>query len=81
MHLGKQLLPWVIALFLVAVVVWACARLESGGGSGLTDTPVRILVVVLALAVSAGTLRQVYLVGESGSRAIWTGNFSDNPIR
>jgi uncharacterized membrane protein YhdT len=78
-HLGKQLLPWAIALFIVALIVWIIARLETRGTSALTGLPSRIVVIVLALVVAGGTVRQVYLIGESGSRAVWTGNFSQNP--
>jgi uncharacterized membrane protein len=78
-HLGKQLLPWALALFVVALVVWSLARLEARRTSSLPGLPARVVVGVLALVICAGTVRQVYLIGESGSRAVWTGNFSENP--
>jgi hypothetical protein len=78
-HLGKQLLPWAIALFVMSVAVWVLSRMEANGHSLATGLPARLVVIVLALVVSAGTVRQVYLIGESGSRAVWTGNFAANP--
>jgi uncharacterized membrane protein len=76
-HLGKQLLPWAIGLFVVATLVWAFGRLESTGRRQLTGVAGRVVIAVVALAVTAGTVQQVYRIGESGSRAVWTGNFSE----
>jgi uncharacterized membrane protein len=79
-HLGKQLLPYAIGLFVVALLVWVFARLETAGRAPFTGTVGRVVIGVLALAITAGTVQQVYRIGESGSRAVWTGNFSENAI-
>ena len=78
-HLGKQLLPWAVGLFAVAVLVWWFARMEAAGRAPLTGTAGRVVIGIVALAITAGTVQQVYRIGESGSRAVWTGNFSENP--
>lgn len=36
----------------------------------------RIAVLLLGVVVAAGSCVQVYRIGESGSKAVWTGNFS-----
>jgi hypothetical protein len=74
-HLGKQLLPYAIGLFVVALLVWVFARLEATGRA-FTGTAGRVVIGVLALAIAVGTIQQVIRIGESGSRAVWTGNFS-----
>ena len=39
----------------------------------------RIVAVVLALVVSAGSVVDVYLIGDSGAKSAWTGGFSMTP--
>lgn len=77
-HLGKDLLPWAIALFVVALAHWAWYRFFTGEGRfahTLTSRPARIAVtVLLALAVAAvviGSVVWVVVIGESGARAAW----------
>ena len=83
--LGRQLLPWMVALFVVAVLVWVWDRASRAGadrsrtGSGVHGPVARIVVAVLAIAVSVGAVQQVVRAGEAGSRAVWAGNFSAQP--
>ena len=74
--LGKEVLPWMIGLFLIAVLVWLW---ERSSAPALHGTPGRIVVGVLAVAISVGAVKQVVRTGEAGSRAVWTGNFSSQP--
>ncbi|TFD57180.1 hypothetical protein E3T39_14215 [Cryobacterium suzukii] len=82
--LGRTLLPWVIALFLVAVLQWVWYRYLVGeGGRFASASPTRtgrlvgIIILDLAVVVSAiGAVVTVALIGESGSRAVWTGLFT-----
>ena len=92
-EMGDGLLPWVAGLFIVASVVWFVRwrtdrmPIESSrGGWGSTDaaltrnaTATRIVLAVLAVAVSLGALVTVVRVGDSGARAAWQGNFSQAP--
>lgn len=84
--LGKQLLPWMIGLFVIALLVWVWewagrrAADRSGGRPTTLQGPLaRVVIGVVAVAISVGALQQVIRTGEAGSRAIWTGNFSDQP--
>jgi hypothetical protein len=50
-------------------------------GTGRTDTGalprwVSVVVAVVAIAVSAGGVYQLYRIGDSGAKAAWTGSFS-----
>lgn len=65
-----------IALFVIAVLVWLWAHTDS---VALHGTLGRVVVGVLAVAISVGAVQQVVRTGEAGSRALWTGNFSEQP--
>ncbi|MGA8113092.1 MAG: DUF2231 domain-containing protein, partial [Actinocatenispora sp.] len=83
-ELGDTLLPWVIGLFVMSLVVWGLYRwrrspfAENGaahGGQARGRGAVRVVLAVLALAVSVGSVVQIYRIGESGARAAWQGEF------
>ena len=82
--LGRTLLPWVIVLFLVAVLQWGWYRYIAGDGARFaavlrSPTGRLIATVILDLVVLAsaiGSVVTVALIGESGSRAVWTGLFT-----
>jgi hypothetical protein len=92
--LGDTMLPWAVALAVVAVVVYLrrmlSARQEAapeqrrasaaGVNQRLGGTALTVALAVVALIVSAGTVVVVYQVGESGSRAAWTDRFSPTPL-
>lgn len=44
------------------------------------STPVRIVAVVLSLVVAAGSLVQVYRIGDSGAKAAWHDGYSAKPV-
>ncbi len=73
-HYGQMLLPWVIALFVVASVQWAWFRWRPVPTDGTPSTTSRLLTGALALAstvVPVGTTWLLVLIGESGARAVW----------
>lgn len=88
-HLGRQLLPWTVAVLVLSVVVWWRGRTDApvvAAGSarrypGLARTEgaaaagglVQLAVAVVCLVVAVGTVVQVVRVGESGSKAVWSG--------
>lgn len=92
-QLGAQLLPWAIALFVVACGVWLLHRRQVAApvpvapapeharvdGAASTQMVVQVVAAVLAVAVGVGTIVQVVRIGESGSRAVWQGSFSEQP--
>lgn len=57
------------------------ASVERGAGrSGATGPGGRVVsavLAVLAVVVAVGSVVTVYRIGESGSRAVWTGQFSE----
>jgi hypothetical protein len=88
--LGDTLLPWAAGMFVLAAAVWWLGRRQTlvddslpGGSdrpaasSGPRTPPfVRVAAAVLAIAVSAGAVVQVYRIGDSGASAAWHGQFS-----
>lgn len=101
-QLGDTMLPWAIALFVVALITWSQRFLPSrltlrpavarqaprtAPSAALTRLPratrvgmmVTVLTAVLALTAGVGSVVQIYRIGESGSRAVWTGHFSEQP--
>jgi len=75
-ELGEMLLPWAIALFVVAAAQWAWFRFgearmrrRSPGGA----VAVRIGLAVASVVVGVGTMVMIVLIGDSGARAVWGG--------
>jgi hypothetical protein len=90
--MGESIVPWLWGLLGVAVVVsaWAVIERVAARRAGTEADPprpprgVRIAVnavlTVAALAVAAGATWTIVQIGESGSRAVWEGSFSDDPL-
>lgn len=72
--LGPLLLPWVIAVFVVASALWLWYRLDPA-----LPRPARIVAIVVldaaAVVAAVGSIILVVLIGESGTAAVWTGSF------
>ena len=74
--LGRMLLPWVVAMLVVAAAQWAWFRWgarEAAEPNGRRGRAVPIVLAVLAIAVGTGTTVMVALIGDSGARAVWGG--------
>lgn len=80
-ELGDQLLPWAIAMFVGALALWLLPTLARRGvqaevlGAGW----LRAVVGVLAVAVSVVAVVQVVRIGDTGSKAVWSGNVCVDP--
>jgi len=89
--IGDSIVPWLVALLVVAAAIaaWAvvellAARRASDGEAARPGRGVRIAVAAVltlaALIVAVGSTWTVVLIGEAGSRAVWEGSFSDVPL-
>jgi hypothetical protein len=92
--IGESIVPWLWALLGVAVLVAAWAVIELVAARRSADSAdsadrrpasgIRIAVgavmTIAALAVTAGASWTVFQIGASGSRAVWEGSFSDDPL-
>ncbi|MET4157898.1 hypothetical protein [Agromyces sp. PvR057] len=57
------------------------ASLRSAGGvNRITGLVVSIVLTLVAIGVAVGAIWTVVQIGESGSRAVWEGSFSDTPL-
>lgn len=83
--LGQGLYPWVIALFVFTALQWAwfffLGRVDAAHRPSATVRRIVIVVLaVIAAVLAAGTIVDVVLIGEAGSRAIWENSFSPTPL-
>ena len=89
---GEGIVPWLIALLVLAVVDrrvggrrarGAATRARDGApqrpGRGIRIA-VGVVLTLAALAVAAGSTWTIVQIGEAGSRAVWEGSFSDEPL-
>lgn len=84
-ELGLTLYPWTIAVFAFSALQWAWFFFFDRPGSPRRPSAVvrRTAVVVLAViavGIAAGSIVDVVLIGEAGSRAIWENSFSPTPL-
>lgn len=89
--LGEDIVPWLIALLVVAAVIaaWAVIELVAARRTSASE-PARpgrgirigagVVLTLGALAVGAGTTWTLVQIAEAGSRAVWEGSFSDDPL-
>jgi hypothetical protein len=78
-HLGGQLLPWVLAMFVLSVVIYLLGRRSVEATRPVVLPPtagaarVQVLVAVLATVAAVGSVVQVARIGDSGAQAVWQG--------
>lgn len=87
-RLADGLLPWTLGVLALSLVVWWRGRqvaapmvtgprepvgLAGSAGSARSGLLVPLAVAGLSLAVAVGSVVQVVRIGESGSRAVWSG--------
>lgn len=81
MQIAGTLLPWVVGVFLVALIQWLWFRYGTQAEGmrrrmGTVGSRIAgIVAVVLALVLCGGAVASVALIGEAGSRAVWEGSF------
>lgn len=76
---GDTMLPWSVGVFVIAAAVWAWHRFGRNAAARLRR-PVAIALAIAALVVAAGSVVTIVQIGESGATAVWTGNFSEDPL-
>lgn len=82
-HIGEDLLPWAIAVFIVAALQWVWFRYFTGSGkfagrltSRALRTTITVVLLIAVLVVVAGSVIMVIVIGESGARAVWDSRIS-----
>ncbi len=69
---GADLRPWSIAVCVIAVAWWLVHSGRLRLGSGLRKG-IAVALAVAAVVAAVGSVVQVYRIGDSGARAVWTG--------
>ncbi len=78
--IGRELLPWALALFVLAVLGWGLPSVaKRSGRAALGSAGIKVVVGVLAVAVAAVSLVQVYRIGDAGAKASWSSVFCAQP--
>jgi uncharacterized membrane protein len=75
--LGNSILPWIIALAVVAIAGWAWHRFARA--KGRTRKTVSTVLAIGAIVIAAGAVTTIVQIGESGAKAVWTGTVSEDP--
>ena len=86
--LGQTLLPWAIALFVIALIEWVWYRFvlgAAGADSSDADSPLAArmpragrvasvaVIALAAIVIAGGALIDIVLIGDAGARAVWGG--------
>ncbi len=77
--LGDTMLWFAIGLFVASLVAWGVPFLMARQ-QRTVPTWLTAVVAVVAIGLSAAAVVQVVRTGESGSRAVFTGNFCAEPL-
>lgn len=80
-HLGEDLLPWAVGLFVAAMLPWVLPRLARRFDREKTwlAPTAWIGMGVLAVGFAVVAVIQVVRIGDSGSKAAWTGQVCAQP--
>ena len=83
-ELGDDLLPWVIAMFVLSIAVFVLDRrtrqarepvvLAPSAGTVGAQAIVQIAVAVLATVAAIGSIYLTVKIGDSGAQAVWKGS-------
>lgn len=68
-HLGQTMIYFSVAL-LVAAIGLAWSHIRSTGGK--SSTALSAVVAVLVVVIGAATAVQVYRIGDSGAKSVWS---------
>ena len=79
MDLGSTMIWFSSALFVAALLAWGVPTMMARRSGGAPPW-VGVVVAIVALVVAGAAVFQVYRVGDSGSKAVWTGNFCQVPV-
>ncbi len=78
--LGDTMFYFAVGLFFAALLAWGIPTALTRRGGQVPPPWVGVVVAVVAVALAGTAVVQVYRVGESGSKAVWTGNFCPTPL-
>lgn len=77
--IGTSLLPWVIALFVIAVLQWVWYR-RNRKPRHPSRPAIAIAIMLVAVVVEVGSVATIVRIGDTGAAAVWTGEFDSEPV-
>lgn len=80
MTLGDSMLWFAVGLFVAAVLAWGVPTLIVRRTKQAPAPWIGVVVAVVAVVLAGAAVFQVFRVGESGSKAVWTGSFCPVPV-
>lgn len=79
-ELGDTMFLFAIGLFVAALLAWGIPT-ALAKRSGRPPAPwIGVVLAIVSVVLAGAAVFQVYRVGESGSKAVWTGSFCAVPI-
>lgn len=78
--LGETMLWFAIGLFVASLLAWGVPTMLARNAQRAPAPWIGVVVAVIAVALAGASVFQVYRVGESGSKAVWTGSFCEQPV-
>ena len=86
-QLGDTAIYYAIGIAVLAVIVWWRQREAAAGPASRRRTflaplssAVTVVITVVTVVVAAAGVYGTYRIGDSGAKAVWTGNYSSAPI-
>ncbi len=79
-QLGDTMLIFAIGLFVASLLAWGVPTVLRRRSSAAPAPWIGVVVAVIAVVLAGASVYQVVRVGESGSKAIWTGTFCQDPV-
>jgi hypothetical protein len=75
-ELGDTLIWFALPLLVLAALLWWLGRKGTSGAADQAGSPsgrriIAVTLAVLAIAVAAANLVQVYRIGDTGAKAVW----------
>lgn len=80
MALGDTVLWFTVGLFVAALLAWGVPTLIVRRTKKAPAPWIGVVVAVVAVVLAGAAVFQVFRVGESGSKAVWTGSFCPVPV-
>jgi len=74
--LADKVMPWMVVFVVVAWAHWAWFKLLEAKVSGRVGTITGWVLAITLIAVSIASIYVVYVVGDTGAQAVWTGEFT-----
>ncbi len=74
--LGDTVLPWIAVFVILAWAHWVWFKLVAVKVQGRAGTVIGWVLAIALILVAVASTYVVYVVGDTGAQAVWTGEFT-----